>query len=157
MTRKIKLGHLLICRMLDIEFHLVRELEVPQCAVGHLLEDFPAFLSPHDYMISRKLLAMQHLEGLQPPDRSSTPGAWCSCSHRLRWPMFCSFGKCFVATFPSCFWGAEGSRHSIFFRALLGQGCFRSPGTSSLSFTPLNGSHPAVLQFQHLVFHFCEA
>ena len=35
----------------------------------------------------------------------------------------------------------------VFFHALLGQGYFRSPGTSSRSSTPLNGSYPAVLQF----------
>ena len=47
-------------------FLLVREYEVRQRAVGHLLEDFPAFLGPHSHMIVYKLLAIQHLEGFHP-------------------------------------------------------------------------------------------
>ena len=79
------------------------------------------------------------------------------CSHRLRWSRFCSFGEGFVAAFPSCFSRVEGSGDSVFFRALVGYGCFRSPGTSSRSSLPLNGCYPAVLQFQHFIFHLITA
>ena len=44
------------------------------------------------------------------------------------------------------------SEHSAFFYALVGHGCFRSPGTSSRSSTSLSGSYSAVLQFQHYFF-----
>ena len=38
--------------------------EIRQRAVGHPLENFPAFLGPHGHMIGCKRLAMQHLEEL---------------------------------------------------------------------------------------------
>ena len=85
--------------LLNVEFLLVRKHEV-----RHLLEDFPAFLAPHGHMIGRKLLA----KGFT-PDHPSTPVAWWICSHRLRWPRFCSFGKGFVAAFPSCFKKLRGA------------------------------------------------
>ena len=91
------------------------------------------------------------------PDRPSTPGAWWICSHQLRWPRFCSFCEGFIAAFPSYFSGVEGSRHSVVFRTLVGQGRFWFPGNSSQSSTPLNDSYKAVLQLQHSPFHFCEA
>ena len=50
--------------LLDVEFLLIREHEIRQRVVGHLLEDFPAFYGPRGHMIGRKLLPMQHLEGL---------------------------------------------------------------------------------------------
>ena len=59
-----KLIILLVYHLLDIEFLLVSEHEVRQRTVGHLLEDFPAFLDPHGHMIGRKLLVMQHLKWL---------------------------------------------------------------------------------------------
>ena len=82
----------------------------------------------------------------------SSLNTWCMMgllTQRLRWPRFCSFVEGFVAAFPSCFWGVEGSGYSVFLHALVGQGCFQSPGTSARCSTPLNGSYPAVLHFQH--------
>ena len=50
--------------LLDVEFLLVREHEIQKRAVGHLLENFPAFVGAYSHMIGHKLLAIQHLEGL---------------------------------------------------------------------------------------------
>ena len=57
---------LLVYPLLYVKFLLVSEHEVRQRAVSYLLQDFLAFLGPHGHMIVRKLLAMQHLEGLHP-------------------------------------------------------------------------------------------
>ena len=78
---------LLAYHLLDVEFLLVREQEVRQHAVGHLLDYFPGFLSPHGHIIDP--LASGNTASWR---ASSTPGAWWIFSHRLRWPRFCSFG-----------------------------------------------------------------
>ena len=147
---------LLAYHLLDVEFLLVREHEVWQRAIDHFLENFPTFLGPHGHMIGHKLPGMQHLKGLHlqiVPQHLVhgdllTPAAVAK-DLQLR--------RGFRRSFPSCFWGVEGSGHSVFLSALVGQECFRSPVTSLRSSTPVNDSYPAVLQFQHYFFHFCEA
>ena len=66
---------LLAYHLLVVKFLLVSEHEVRQWAVGHLLENFPEFLVSHGHIIGRKLLAMQHLEGL--PFPRSSLNTWC--------------------------------------------------------------------------------
>ena len=55
---------ILLAYHLDVELLLVREHEVRQRAVGHLLADFSTFLGPHGHMIGLKFLTMQNLGGL---------------------------------------------------------------------------------------------
>ena len=148
MTRKLKSGH--FAGLPPAECRIYSRPWTRGSAACHrpsLLVDFLAFLGSHGHMIGSKILAMQHLKELHPQI-----GTWWICSHLLRWSRFCSSGEGFVATFQLCVWGGDGSGHAVFLRALTGQGCFQSPGTSSRSSTPLNGSYPAVLQFQHYFF-----
>ena len=125
--------------------------------ITKILEDFLAVLKPHGHLLGRNLLVMQHLEGLHPHIGLQHPMHGRFAQHWLRWSKFCSFSEVFVAAFSSWFSGVDGSGHSVFFRALVGQGCFRVPGTTSRSSTLMNGSYPAVLLFQHHFFEFCEA
>ena len=122
-------------------------------SVGHLLEDFPAFLGPHGHMIVPKLLATQHFEGLHPQIVPSTLGALWICSYRRGGQGSAATVRILSQVFP---WFSRSSGEWTF-RFLPRPDRSRVFPISWNFFTPLNGLYPDIWQIQHYFFHFCEA
>ena len=104
---------MLVYYLLDVEFLLVREHEVRQRAVGHVLKDFPAFLGSYGNMLIRKLLAMQHLEGFHPQivSQQLVHGEFAHTCCDFQYSA--SLARVSLLLFPDVFWELRGADTSF--------------------------------------------